>query len=152
MNRDKMLELKKFLEDEISKKKRELEYLEFLLAYIEGALGKAPERDAAMKEENIMEVRSGKETIALILRTANGIKARLLFEVKNSPEILSEVKRQVEIIDENARVSVAEDKNYIREITVESKSLTPVIMSGIAEALKLLTLDIYNRKGTRSVA
>jgi hypothetical protein len=152
MNRDKMLELKKFLEDEISKKKRELEYLEFLLAYIEGALGKAPERDAAMKEENIMEVRSGKETIALILRTANGVKARLLFEVKNTPEILSEVKRQVEIIDENARVSVAEDKNYIREISVESKSLTPVIMSGIAEALKLLTLDIYNQKGTRSVA
>jgi len=147
-----MLELKKFLEDEISKKKRELEYLEFLLAYIEGALGKAPERDAAMKEENIMEVRSGKETIALILRTANGVKARLLFEVKNTPEILSEVKRQVEIIDENARVSVAEDKNYIREISVESKSLTPVIMSGIAEALKLLTLDIYNQKGTRSVA
>ncbi|MGC8909288.1 MAG: hypothetical protein ACP5O5_01685 [Fervidicoccaceae archaeon] len=146
MNRDKLLELKKFLEEEIKKRKKEVEYLEFILAYIEGTIGKETTDMGKGKEENIMEVKSGKDTVAFIVRTPTGIKAKLLFETKKSPELLSEIKRQISIIDESSRVSFSEDKDILREIVIESKSLSPVIESGIVEALKLILIDTFKEE------
>jgi len=149
MNRDKLVELKKFLEDEIKRRKKEVEYLEFLLAYVEGTLGKASPDEGKVVEESLMEVRAGKETIAIISRTPTGIKARLLFEAKKTPELISEIRKQVNMIDENAKISFFDDREALREIAVESKYMTPVTESGISEALKLILVDIF-REGKRS--
>ncbi|MEM0061198.1 MAG: hypothetical protein QW726_04630 [Fervidicoccaceae archaeon] len=90
-----------------------------------------------------LEVKSGKETIALIVRAPTNIRAKLLFEVRRDPELLSSIRREIGIIDEGAKVSIMEDKDYVKEISVESKSMSSVVMSGITEALRLLITDIY---------
>ncbi|MEM0046319.1 MAG: hypothetical protein QW039_00480 [Fervidicoccaceae archaeon] len=143
MNREKLIELKKFLEEEIKKRKSEIEHLELLLAFVEGSLGNLKNEEKGGKDENVLEVKSGKETIALIVRAPTNIRAKLLFEVRRDPELLSSIRREIGIIDEGAKVSIMEDKDYVKEISVESKSMSSVVMSGITEALRLLITDIY---------
>lgn len=146
MNKDKLVELKKFLEEEVKRRKKEIEYLEFLLAYIEGTIDKEPLEATKGKEENILEVKSGKDTIAFIIRTPTGIKAKLLYDIKKSPELISEIKKQIAVIDEESRISFSDEKENLREIIVESKSLSPVIESGIVEALKLILIDSFKER------
>ncbi|MGB9830678.1 MAG: hypothetical protein ACPLSP_01250 [Fervidicoccus fontis] len=142
MSNDKKSELKKFLEEKIGQLKKEQEYYEFLLAILESGIPSQKQNYQEEKEESV-EIKVNKKSIAIISMSSSYIKLRPLFDVEKNEDMLKELKKDIELIAEDAKTSVIEDRNLVKEISIEIKKLTPLSIKGISEALKLFITDYY---------
>ncbi|AFH42295.1 hypothetical protein IOK49_06665 [Fervidicoccus fontis] len=142
MSNDKKSELKKFLEEKIGQLKKEQEYYEFLLAILESGISSQKQNYQEEKEESV-EIKVNKKSIAIISMSSSYIKLRPLFDVEKNEDMLKELKKDIELIAEDAKTSVIEDRNLVKEISIEIKKLTPLSIKGISEALKLFITDYY---------
>lgn len=145
LSNEKRNEIKKFLEEKINNLKKELEFYELILALFETGVMKQENQQPTLKEE-LEEVKVDKKTIAIISRSPTQIKIRPLFEIDKTSEVLNLIRKQIELIAEEAKVSALDEKNSIKEITIEAKKLTPVLIKGISDAAKLVLIDYYKDK------